>query len=495
MNSPPVARIKKGETIEFTVEKFADRGKSLARVGGYVVFVAGAVPGDRIRARIFKRKKRFAEARLEEVLEPSTLRTEPRCEYFESCGGCKWQHVEYAAQLEAKRQSVADALAHTGGFDPEEEGFAVRPCLPAPEQYFYRNKMEFSFSAHRWLTDWEIASGAEFDTSFALGLHVPGRFDKVLDLRACYLQSDLSVRLVNATRGLARAQGWLPWDVHQAQGFLRHLVIRTAERTGEVMVNLVTNGHDAGRIEVFAEMLRESFPEVTTFVNTINTGLGQTAFGEAIVTVFGPGVIHDRIGRHTFEIAANAFFQTNTAQAERLYEVAAEFAELRATDLVYDLYCGAGTISLFVADRASRVVGVELVDEAVENARRNATANGVDNCTFVAGDMLRLFTPEFVAEHGRPDVLIVDPPRAGMHPRVVEQIGALKPERFVYVSCNPPDAGPRPGPAGGCLCDPRRAAGRPLPPDPPRRDRRQAARAPVSRRQPGPAGAVNARCP
>lgn len=430
---PLPARPPRGAELELEIEKFADRGKSLARVNGYVVFVAGAVPGDRVRARIVRRRKNFAEARLLELLTPSPLRTEPRCEYFGTCGGCSWQHVGYEAQLEAKRQSVEEAFRHTGGF-PEPE---VHPTLGSERTYFYRNKMEFSFSAHRWLTDWEIASGEELDRGFALGLHIPGRFDRVLDLQACYLQSELSVRIVNATRALARAEGWAPWDPRAQTGFLRHLVIRTPEHTREVMLNLVTNGHDPARIEAYAEMLRREVPEVTTLVNTINTGPAQTAYGEAMHTVFGPGLVHDRIGRYTFEIAPNAFFQTNTRQAERLYEVAAAFAELQPEDLVYDLYCGAGTITLFVSEHVRHVVGVELVEEAVASARRNAEMNGVSNTTFVAGDMLRLFTPAFVEEHGRPDVLIVDPPRAGMHPRVVEQIGRLRPERFVYVSCNP----------------------------------------------------------
>ncbi len=419
--------------LDLEIEKFADRGKSLARLDGYVVFVAGAVPGDTVRARLFKRRRAFGEARVLEVLTPSPLRTEPRCEYFWSCGGCKWQHVEYQAQLEAKRQSVAEALAHTGGFDDLE----VRPTIGADEIYFYRNKMEFSFSAGRWLTDWEIASGEAFDTDFALGLHVPGRFDKVLDLKVCYLQSEWSAALVNGTRDFAKEHGWTPWHVHKKTGYLRHLVIRTPEHTPERMVNLVTNGHDPERIAAYADFLRAAFPEVTTLINTINTGVAQTAYGEAMHTVFGSGVVHDRIGDHTFEIAPNAFFQTNTRQAEKLYAVAAAFAELKPEDLVYDLYSGAGTIALFVADRVRSVVGVELVEEAVGNARANAEANGVGNCTFVTGDMLKLFTPEFVESHGRPDVLIVDPPRAGLHPKVVGQIGALRPERFVYVSCNP----------------------------------------------------------
>lgn len=426
-------RPKKGDDLDLTIEKFADRGKSLARHDGYVVFVAGAVPGDRVRARLFKRQKSFGEARMVEVLEPSPLRTEPRCEYFWSCGGCKWQHVQYDAQLEAKRESVEEALRRVGGFREVE----VPAPLGAEDIYFYRNKMEFSFSAQRWLTDVEIATGDDFDRDFALGLHVPGRYDKVLDLKACYLQSEWSARLVNATRAFAKARGWTPWNVRTHEGFLRHLVIRTPEHIAEKMVNLVTNGRDDERMADYADLLRTEFPEATTLINTINTGVAQTAFGEDMVTVFGSGIIHDRIGEHTFEIAPNAFFQTNTRQAERLYEVAAAFAELKPDDLVYDLYCGAGTISLFVADRVLHVVGVELVEEAVVNARANAEANGVENCTFVAGDMLKLFTPDFIEKHGRPDVLIVDPPRAGLHPKVADQIARLRPERFVYISCNP----------------------------------------------------------
>ncbi|WP_420455094.1 23S rRNA (uracil(1939)-C(5))-methyltransferase RlmD [Rubrivirga sp.] len=438
--------LKRGREVELTLEAFADRGKSLARVAGpdggrgYVVFVAGAVPGDRVRARVFKRKKGFAEARLLEVLDPSDLRTEPRCEYFEACGGCKWQHVQYPAQLAMKGEAAVSALARAG----LDLGAAdVRPPLGAAGHdgsggtYFYRNKMEFSFSAMRWLTDWEVASGEELDKRFALGLHVPGRFDKVLDLKACYLQSEWSARLVNGVRAFAKRHHWAPLHPREHTGFLKILALRTPAHTDDRMVNLVTSHHDPERMAAFAEFLRAEFPEVTTFVNTVNSGVAQTAFGEAVHTVFGPGVVRDRIGPHTFEIASNAFFQTNTVAAEALYAVAKDFANLKATDVVYDLYCGAGTISLFVADAVEKVVGVELVEEAVENARASAAANGVSNCTFVAGDMLELFKPDLVDEHGRPDVLIVDPPRAGMHPKVVGQIAHLRPERIVYVSCNP----------------------------------------------------------
>ncbi len=425
--------MKPGDILEFELEKAADRGKSLARLDGYVVFVEGGVPGDYVRVRLGRRKKKYAEARLLEVLRPSPLRTAPRCEYFGVCGGCKWQHFAYAAQLEAKRESVRDAFAHAGGFRDVD----VAPTIGSEHVYFYRNKMEFSFSAQRWLTREEIESGQPFETDFALGLHAPGSFAKVLDLHACYLQSELSVRLVNAVRLLAQAEGWSAWNTYEHTGYLRHLVIRQSAHLPEVMVNLVTSGWEPERAGVLAAFLEAHFPEVSTFVNTINSSLAQTAFGEETRVVFGPGVIHDRIGRFTFEIAPSAFFQTNTRQAERLYDAVLAYADLRPTDRVYDLYCGAGTISLYMAPYAREVLGVELVEAAVENARANAAANGIGNCTFVAGDLMRLFTPEFVARHGAPDVLVVDPPRAGMHPRVAEQIARLRPRRLVYVSCNP----------------------------------------------------------
>ncbi len=266
---------------------------------------------------------------------------------------------------------------------------------------------------------------------------MPCNFYKVLDLDECHLQSELSVEIVNGVREFARLRNWKPWNIRTHEGFLRHLVIRQGAHTGETMVNLVTNGYDRARMAELAIYLRMELPDVTTFVNTVNTGVAQTAYGEAIHTVFGSGVIHDKIGPFRFEIAPNAFFQTNTRQAERLYEVARDFADLRPDDLVYDLYCGAGTISLFVAGHARHVVGVELVKEAVDNARANAQANGVENCTFVTGDMLKIFTPDFIDQHGKPDVLIADPPRAGIHPKVVKQIAKLRPERFIYVSCNP----------------------------------------------------------
>lgn len=428
-----MAGLKRGDVLDVTIEKFADRGRSVVRVNGQVLFIYGGVPGDEVRVRVDRTRKSFAEGRILDLRNPSGLRVEPRCFYFGTCGGCKWQHVSYEAQLDAKRQSVEEMFLHHGPW----EQCTVLPTLGSEKEYFYRNKMEFSFSTGRWLTPEEIASGERFEMGFALGLHVPGNYRKVLDLKECHLQSDLSVRIVNGIRELALQKEWSPWDPHSHQGFLRHLVIRQPAHTADLMVNLVTNGYDPSRMGEASDFLRAEFPEVTTFVNTINTGVAQTAFGERTEVLYGSGIIRDRIGRFEFELAPNAFFQTNTLQAERLYQAARDAAELSSDDLVYDLYCGVGTISLFVSDAVRQVVGIEVIPEAVENARANAEKNSVSNCTFVAGDMLRVFRKELIQEHGVPDVLIVDPPRAGMHPRVVEEIGKLRPERFVYVSCNP----------------------------------------------------------
>lgn len=341
--------------------------------------------------------------------------------------------MRYEAQLEAKRQRVYEALVHHGGFD----GVAVRPTLPSPRIYGYRNKMEFSFSTERWLTPEEIASQQPLDRHFAVGLHVPNNFYKVIDLEECHLPEPITVRLLNALRTFFKEQHWEPWDIRRHTGYLRHLVVRTGTRTGEVMVNLITSRYDTVRMAELKAFVQQRFPEVTTLVNTINTSPAQVAYGEATHTIFGPGVIHDKIGPFQFEIAPEAFFQTNTEQAERLYEVTRELAEVKPEDLVYDLYCGTGTISIFIAPHVRHVVGVELVASAVENARANAAANHIPNCTFVAGDLLQVLTPEFVRMHGRPDVIIVDPPRGGMHPQVVRHIAQLRPERLVYVSCNP----------------------------------------------------------
>ncbi len=425
-------RIKRGATIEFVVDKFADRGKTVTRLNDFVVFVSGVAPGDRIRARIFKKKRKYAEARLEEILEPSSLHTTPTCKYFGTCGGCKWQHVKYEHQLEAKQQAVQEALRNVPGIDAS----MVRQVIPSAKTLWYRNKMEFSFSAHRWLTREEIESDEVFERGFALGLHAPGSYKRVLDLDVCYLQTETAVEILNVIRSLAVSEGWTPWDVSNHTGYLRHLVIRSSTSSGDHLVNLVTNRADEERMSKVAGALQQ-VDGVSSLVNTINSGVAQTSYGERTDIIFGSGRIVDKIGKYSFGLAPNAFFQTNTTQAEVLYDVARDFAELEGGEVVYDLFSGAGSISIFLSEFCKRVVGIEVIEASVLDARRNAEENGVENCEFVLGDVLEIFNESFLEKHGKPDVLITDPPRAGMHPKVVRRLSGFGPRRIVYVSCNP----------------------------------------------------------
>lgn len=426
------ATFKKGQTIELRVDSAAYEGFALGRLDGLVVFVRDAVPGDRVRAVVRKKKKNFLEAGLEEVLEPSPHRVKPRCRHFGVCGGCRWQNADYGLQLEFKREQVRDILERIGGFKDVE----VRPTLASPDVYFYRNKMEFSFGAVRWLTQEDIESGAPVDRSFALGLHVPKRFDRILDLHECHLQSELSARLVNRVRELAKEQGWSPYDARTHQGYLRNLVIRTGVRTGQVMVNLVTRSDRPDREELFAKTLAAEFPEVTTSVCSVNATRSPVAAGQERV-LSGDGTIAERIGDLTFRISPTTFFQPNTLQAERLYETVREFAGLTGSETLYDLYSGIGCIGLFLAGAAGRVVGAEQQERAVGEARRNALENEVDNAVFHAADSAAALSEDFLARNGAPDVLVVDPPRVGLSREVRAAVLKALPSRLVYVSCNP----------------------------------------------------------
>ncbi len=430
--------MKRGEEIRLTLESFAFEGKAVARVDGLVAFVSGGVAGDEVRARLTKVKKQFVEAETLEILKPSTLRTEPRCKHFGTCGGCKWQHVDYQAQLDFKRQHVIDALERIGGF----KGVTVQPTLGAPEIYYYRNKMEFSFG-QRWLTKEELeerkVGASEAKESFALGLHIPKRFDRILDLDECWLQSETSYRIVNAVRQFSFDHHLTIYSTETHTGYLRNLVIREGKRTGDLMVNLVTSEERPDVMEALREGLLSQFPQITTVVNNITDRKSQVAIGDTEKVYHGPGYITERIGKRTYNISANSFFQTNTSQAENLYEAARNMAHLKPSDVVFDLYSGTGTIALHIADNVSQVVGIESVPSAVEDAERNARANGVGNCQFVLGDLKDALTqsPAWLENQATPNVIIMDPPRAGMHGRVIEQLLKLSPDRMVYVSCNP----------------------------------------------------------
>ncbi len=426
------ATIRRGDEIELRLESAGFEGVSVGRVGKFVVFVPFAVPGDLVRVRIRRKRRKFAEATLLEVLEPSSERIEPRCRYFGSCGGCRWQNTPYENQLKFKRTQVIDLMERIGGLD----GLEVEPTLAAPGRFYYRNKMEFSFGPTRWLTREEIESGQAFDREFALGLHPPRQFDRILDLEVCYLQSEISSQIVNWFRNRCVQAGWKPYDSKRRSGFLRNLVIREAAATGQILVNFVTTRRAPDRVEPLCREFIADFPDVTTFVHSVNEGRSPVALGDESV-LHGAGYIEERIGPVRFHIHPSTFFQPNTRQAEQLYRLALEAGRLEPGQTVYDLYCGVGAIALFLSGRVAKVVGVESLEASVEAARGNADLNGIQNSFFHAGDCEEAFQRDFLIQQGAPDVVFLDPPRAGLGPKVLRSLLETVPPRIVYISCNP----------------------------------------------------------
>ncbi|HEX9654372.1 MAG TPA: 23S rRNA (uracil(1939)-C(5))-methyltransferase RlmD [bacterium] len=426
--------LKKGDQLKLKIETLAFGGRGVARADGMVIFVDGALPGQQVVARIVRARKAYAEARRTAILEESPEKVTARCPHFGDCGGCLFQNLDYAAQLKYKRLQVIESLQHLGGFEHP----SVLEALASPEQFYYRNKMEFSFGDQRWLPRAEIGQPSlSKPKNFALGLHARGRFDKILDLEECYLQSAQSMEIVKFAREEVLQSGIPPYSTRDHSGFWRHLVIREGKNTGDTMVNIVTAAGEEfyDDLEKIGRRLSQKFPAVTTIVHNINRRKAQVAFGDDERVLFGQGVIKERIGHRVFQISANSFFQTNSNGAKVLYDKVIEFADLQAQELVYDLYAGAGTISLYVADRVQQVIAFEMVEAAVRDAERNLLLNGAENCRFVVGD-LRNTLAAHSAER-RPDTIIIDPPRAGMHAEVVEAVLQLRPQKIVYVSCNP----------------------------------------------------------
>ncbi len=420
--------VKRGGEYELNIDDLAFGGKGVARLDNYVIFVKDALPGDRVRARIAKRKKDFAEAYLQEILQPSLFRVEAPCRYFKWCGGCTWQNMRYQDQLQFKKKIVQDALKRIG----DQESIAVHDVLPSPKDFGYRNKMEFSFSDRRWLLPEELGQ-PDADRNFALGLHVPGTFDKILHIDHCLLQSDIANEILRFVAQWLRKKGLQPYGIRSHEGFLRFLIIRQSAFNGEIMVNIVTGYEDVDVLKPLAVELQQRFPQIVSVVNNINTRLAQIAVGEKEYVLAGRSYIQDKIGDFIFNISANSFFQTNTRQAERLYEITLEYAETDKKALVWDLYAGTGTISLFLARKAKEVIGFEVVESAVADAWQNAREHGVHNVRFVQGDLLKTMS----AVEPRPDVIVTDPPRSGMHEKVLRLINDMRPKRMVYVSCNP----------------------------------------------------------
>ncbi len=429
-----MARKKKERPLltDIEITGVAAEGNALARVDDMVVFIPFGAPGDVADVKIDRMKRNYAEGHIERLVRPSDIRVEPRCEHFTLCGGCRWQHLPYEFQLRCKQQQVQDAMTRIAKIPIPE----ITPILGSEEIWEYRNKMEYTFSNKMWLTYDQMRSGEEFPDRDAAGFHIPGAFDKVLDIKRCHLQDDLGNRLRLFIKDFGKRHGYTFYDLREQHGLLRTLMIRIAS-TGEVMAVMVFGEDDPEKINALLSAVRDEFPQLTSLLYVINTKVNDTIADQEILTFSGRDYIEEEMEGLRFRIGPKSFYQTNSRQAHRLYSVARDFAKLRGDELVYDLYTGTGTIACFLARGVKHVVGIEYVPEAVADARVNAEANGLTNTEFYAGDMKNVLTDEFIAAHGRPDVMIVDPPRAGMHEDVVKVILNAEPERIVYVSCNP----------------------------------------------------------
>jgi len=417
------------ELSDISITDIAEEGKGVGKAGELVLFVDKAIPGDVVDVELLRKKKNFAEARISRITKTSPYRTSPFCRHFGTCGGCKWQHMDYAAQLIYKQKSVDNALSRLGKVDTS----GMEVILPAPQTQYYRNKLEYTFSNKRWFTDADDEQVATQPN--ALGFHVPLRFDKILDIEHCHLQQSPSNEIRNKLRAFALEHQIPFYDLRQHEGALRNLIIRTAS-TGELMVIVVFAYADADTVEKTMAFLNSEFPQITSLLYILNQKKNDTIFDQHVHVYAGRDHIFEAMEGLRFKIGAKSFYQTNSAQAYELYKIARDFADFEGHERVYDLYTGAGTIANFVARHVREVIGVEYVPSAIEDARINSAINGINNTQFYAGDMKDILTAHFVAERGKPDVVITDPPRAGMHADVVARLLEMEAPKIVYVSCN-----------------------------------------------------------
>ena len=416
------------------ITEVAAEGKALAHIEGKVLFVPQAIPGDVVDIQVTHRKKNYMEGYILQVKTPSPDRLPPFCAHFGDCGGCKWQPLPYHLQLQYKQQQVYDQLTRIGKLILPE----IRPILASEKTQEYRNKLEYTFSNRSWLSREELASTSLENRIYqnALGFHVSGFFDKVLNIKHCYLQPEPSNKIRLAVKRFAEEHAYTFYDIKAQTGFLRTLLIRTAS-TGEVMVVIAFGYEDQAKREALLNHLVERFPEITSLMYVINEKQNDTFEGLQVLSYFGTPYIMEQMESLHFKVGPKSFFQTNSAQAYQLYNIVRELAELNGNELIYDLYTGTGTIALFLSRYAKAVVGIEYVEEAVADARENAYANGISNCRFYAGDMRKVLNTEFIAQHGTPDLVVLDPPRSGLHPAVLDSIIEAEPLKIIYVSCNP----------------------------------------------------------
>lgn len=427
-----MSRKKKNKVYEnLSVTAISSDGMGIAKVDDKVVFVEKAMPGDVVNAQSFQNRKKFEKARITEIVTPSEKRQDPFCTHFGICGGCKWQYIDYAQQVAYKEKIVSDAFERLAKVLVEKR----YPIVGADNNVHYRNKMEYTFSTARWLTNEEVQSGEDFDRR-ALGLHVPGSFSKVVPLEKCWLPDDVSNQIRNAVDAFAREHNLPFYDIVQKHGLLRNLVVRTST-TGEILVIVVFFEDDKKSVEKLMQFLKTSFPQISSLHYIINSKANDTYADLEPVCYHGTPYIIEKIGGFSFKIRPKSFFQTNTVQAEKLYSVARDFAEMKKGDVLYDLYSGVGSIGIFFSEKCSKIVGIEQIDQAVEDAIENARLNNIDNASFFVGDVRLILNSDFVEKNGKPDVLVTDPPRAGMHEDVVNALLEAEVPKIVYVSCNP----------------------------------------------------------
>jgi len=417
-------------SVEIT--DIAAEGKAIAKVDNMVVFIPYVVPGDVIDLQLTRKKNKYAEGKAVRIEKYSDKRAEAFCEHFGICGGCKWQILPYEEQLKYKQQQVEDNLTRIGKIDLPE----IMPILGSEKTVFYRNKLEFTFSNKKWLTLEQIQSGETFDNMNAVGFHIPGMFDKVLDINKCWLQDDISNQIRNFIREYSYEKRYTFFDLRNRGGLLRNMFVRTST-TGELMVIIVFYDNMRVERENLLDAVANKFPQITSLLYIINEKANNTITDQTVLTWKGSDSIFEEMEGLKFKIGPKSFYQTNSEQAYNLYKITRDFAGLTGNELVYDLYTGTGTIANFVARQAKKVVGIEYVEDAIEDAIFNSENNGIENTLFYAGDMKDILTQDFINEHGKPDVIITDPPRAGMHDDVIDAILFAEPERIVYVSCNP----------------------------------------------------------
>ncbi len=431
-----MARRKRNNQIisDLLITGIADKGKAVGRTPeGHVVFVdEGAVPGDVVDVRVIRKKKSMLQAVIQDVKSLSSDRVKAPCNHFGICGGCKWQNLSYEAQLNQKSQNVRDAIQRIAKLNPD----IVSPIRGCDDQYQYRNKLEYSFSTKRWLTKEEVATEQEIINHGALGFHKSGFFDKIIDIQKCLLQDDLSNQIRNFVRDYALQHQYSYYDINQHTGLLRNLIVRNTTQ-GDWMLIVVFAAHDMEKIEPLMHALQQTFPQITSLNYVINQKFNDTIYDQDVVTFHGLPYIVERLKDVNYKIGTKSFFQTNPKQAEVLFDIALQYAGLKPTDNVYDLYTGLGSIALYMAGKVKHVTGIEEIPEAIEDAKVNMVFNDIKNATFYAGDVKDILNQEFIDQHGKPDVVMTDPPRQGMHENVVQTLLQLKAPKIVYISCNP----------------------------------------------------------